>query len=167
MQVKTITLITPSDTEEANKTRRHLKAWDINYKEIENIQDNETLLMVTNKGQTSCYDWKDINTRDKLWKIVKKEKEEPTKNKLKIKRITKSHENGVDLSLESLARINVTIMRVMHGQNLSDIMNEWPESERAAGIILHRLTQHANASNLLTFAEMLTDKAKTIDPWRK
>ena len=166
MQVKTITLITPSDTEEAKKTRRHLKAWDINYKEIENIQDDETGLVVTNNGRTLCYDWKDINTRDKLWMIVRKE-EEQTKHKLRIKKITKSHSTGINLSLESLARINVTVIRVMGGQNVNDIVNEWPEEERAAGMIMWRLAQHSNAGNLLTFAEMLENKAKTIDPWRK
>ena len=164
--MKTITLIT-TEGEETTRTKKHLKAWDIPFKEIENLQNDETMLIVTNHGQSSCYNWKNINTRDKLWEIVKKEKEEQEKRKLKIKRITKPHTIGVNLTLESLARINVTIMRVMHGQNLSDIMNEWPENERAAGIILYRLTQHANASNLLTFAEMLENKAKTIDPWRK
>ena len=164
--MKTITLITTKG-EETTRTKKHLRAWDISFKEIENIETNETQLVVTNDGQSKCYNWKNINTRDKLWKIVKKEKEEPMKRKLRIKRITRLRATGVDLSLESLARINVTVIRVMNGQNLSDIMNEWPENERAAGIILYRLTQHANASNLLTFAEMLENKAKTIDPWRK
>ncbi len=164
--MKTITLIT-TEGEETTRTKKHLRAWDISFKEIENLENDETMLIVTNNGQSTCYNWKSINTRDKLWKIVKKEKEEPTKRKLKIKRITKLRATGVNLSLEALARINVTVLRVMNGQELSDIMNEWPENERAAGIILYRLTQHANASNLLTFAEMLENKAKTIDPWRK
>jgi len=61
----------------------------------------------------------------------------------------------------------VTIARILGGQNINDIVNEWPEEERAAGMIMWRLAQHSNAGNLLTFAEMLENKAKTIDPWRK
>ena len=165
--MKTITLITPGNTEETQKTRRRLKSWNIPFNEMENAYDNETHMMIKNNGKTSCYNWKSFSTRDKLWELVKKEREEQTKHKLRIKKITKSHSTGINLSLESLARINVTIARILGGQNINDIVNEWPEEERAAGMIMWRLAQHSNAGNLLTFAEMLENKAKTIDPWRK
>ena len=70
MQVKTITLITPGNTEETQKTRRRLKAWNISFKEMDNEYDNETHMMIKNNGKTSCYDWKSFSTRDKLWELV-------------------------------------------------------------------------------------------------
>ncbi len=102
----------------------------------------------------------------KILEIVKKEQSEK-RTKLRITKITKSTSSGIDLSVKSLARINVTITRVINGQDINKIMSNWSDEEKAAGIIMWRLAQHQNAITMEIFAEMLNDKAKTIDPWRK
>ncbi len=162
--MKTITLT--GSNPKANVIKKHLVAWDIPFREVENALITDILLVVIDKKQTMSYTWGDINTRDKLWRIVKKE-QPGKKTKLRITKITKSTTHGIDLSMESLARINVTMTRVVNGQNIIDIMNGWSDEEKAAGMIMWRLAQHQNAITMAIFAEMLNDKAKTIDPWRK
>ncbi len=162
--MKTITLT--GSNPKANVIKKHLIAWDIPFREVENVLDDETLLVVTYKGITTWYNFDEINTRDKLWRIVEKEQTKK-KTKLKIKKITKSTTSDIDLSVKSLARINVTMTRVINGQDIRNIMSSWSDDEKAAGMIMWRLAQHQNAITMAIFAEMLNDKAKTIDPWRK
>lgn len=110
---------------------------------------------------------KDTNIEEILKSLGVIEEKKQTKTKLKIKKITRSTRRDIDLSVESLARINVTMIRLINGQDIRNIMSSWTDDEKAAGMIMWRLAQHQNARTMEIFAEMLNDKAKTIDPWKK
>lgn len=99
----------------------------------------------------------------------KQEIEIENKPKLKIKRITKSHKqpDTIQLSQESIARINVTILRLINGVNTYEVMEEWSEKERAAAMILWRLAQHNKGNDMRLMAEMLTTKAQIADPYAR
>ena len=84
--------------------------------------------------------------------------------KLKIKnKLEKS--DKINISLESQARINVTMLRLVNGANIYSIMKGWGEKEKAAALITWRLAQHNKANDLRLMAEMMENKAKDADPY--
>ena len=84
--------------------------------------------------------------------------------KLKIKnKLEKS--DKINISLESQARINVTMLRLVNGANIYSIMKGWGEKEKAAALITWRLAQHNKANDLRLIAEMLNNKAIEADPY--
>ena len=84
--------------------------------------------------------------------------------KLKIKNKLKKSDK-INISLESQARINVTMLRLVNGANIYSIMKGWGEKEKAAALITWRLAQHNKANDLRLIAEMLNNKAKDADPY--
>ena len=84
--------------------------------------------------------------------------------KLKIKNKLKKSDK-INISLESQARINVTMLRLVNGANIYSIMKGWGEKEKAAALITWRLAQHNKASEMMLFAEMLKNAAKSADPY--
>ena len=84
--------------------------------------------------------------------------------KLKIKnKLEKS--DKINISLESQARINVTMLRLVNGADIYSIMKGWSEKEKAAALITWRLAQHNKANDLRLMAEMMENKAKDADPY--
>jgi len=84
--------------------------------------------------------------------------------KLKIKNRWKKS-NTINISLESQARINVTMLRLVNGVDIYSIMKGWGENEKAAALITWRLAQHNKANDLRLIAEMMENKAKDADPY--
>lgn len=84
--------------------------------------------------------------------------------KLKIKNKLKKSDK-INISLESQARINVTMLRLVNGTDIYSIMNGWSEKEKAAALITWRLAQHNKANDLRLMAEMMENKAKDADPY--
>ena len=84
--------------------------------------------------------------------------------KLKIKNKLKKSDK-INISLESQARINVTMLRLVNGANIYSIMKGWGEKEKADALITWRLAQHNKANNLRLIAEMLNNKAIEADPY--
>ena len=95
-----------------------------------------------------------------------KANQKPDKKKLKIKRIRKNM-NAVDYKIyhtaETEARINVTILRAINGINITDIVNEFKEEEKAAFMIAWRLSQHMNANNMKIVIDMIKERIGDID----
>jgi hypothetical protein len=97
--------------------------------------------------------------------------EQDTKNtiklKIKIPKHARKHTQieNVNLSLESLARINVTMLRLINGIDIYVIMKGWTEEEKAAGMIMWRLAQHNKRNDLRLIAEMMNNKADQADPY--
>ena len=84
--------------------------------------------------------------------------------KLKIKnKLEKS--DKINISLESQARINVTMLRLVNGADIYSIMKGWSEREKAAALITWRLAQHNKANDLRLMAEMMENKAQDADPY--
>lgn len=84
--------------------------------------------------------------------------------KLKIKnKLEKS--DKINISLESQARINVTMLRLINGVDIYSVMKGWGEKEKAAALITWRLAQHNKANDLRLMAEMMENKAKDADPY--
>lgn len=84
--------------------------------------------------------------------------------KLKIKnKLEKS--DKINISLESQARINVTMLRLVNGADIYSIMKGWGEKEKAAALITWRLAQHNKANDLRLMAEMMENKAQDADPY--
>lgn len=104
------------------------------------------------------------NLETLIWKIKQDNKIKP---KLKIKRITKSTRrlNKINLSIEGMARVNITILQIINGINIYEIMEEWTEKEKEAGMILWRLAQHMKANDLNLMASMMIQKANAADPY--
>lgn len=84
--------------------------------------------------------------------------------KLKIKNKLKKSDK-INISLESQARINVTMLRLVNGADIYSIMKGWSEKEKAAALITWRLAQHNKANDLRLMAEMMENKAKDADPY--
>ena len=84
--------------------------------------------------------------------------------KLKIKNRWKKS-NTINISLESQARINVTMLRLINGVDIYSVMKGWSEREKAAALITWRLAQHNKANDLRLIAEMMENKAKDADPY--
>ena len=84
--------------------------------------------------------------------------------KLKIKNKLKKSDK-INISLESQARINVTMLRLVNGADIYSIMKGWSEREKAAALITWRLAQHNKANDLRLIAEMMENKAKDADPY--
>jgi len=84
--------------------------------------------------------------------------------KLKIKNKLKKSDK-INISLESQARINVTMLRIINGINIYDVMKGWSEREKTAALITWRLAQHNKANDLRLIAEMMENKAKDADPY--
>ena len=84
--------------------------------------------------------------------------------KLKIKNKLKKSDK-INISLESQARINVTMLRLVNGANIYSIMKGWGEKEKAAALITWRLAQHNKANDLRLMAEMMENKAQDADPY--
>ena len=84
--------------------------------------------------------------------------------KLKIKnKLEKS--DKINISLESQARINVTMLRLVNGADIYSTMKGWSEKEKAAALITWRLAQHNKANDLRLVAEMMENKAQDADPY--
>ena len=84
--------------------------------------------------------------------------------KIKIKNKLKKSDK-INISLESQARINVTMLRLVNGANIYSIMKGWSEREKAAALITWRLAQHNKANDLRLIAEMMENKAQDADPY--
>jgi len=84
--------------------------------------------------------------------------------KLKIKNRWKKS-NTINISLESQARINVTMLRLVNGVDIYSIMKGWGENEKAAALITWRLAQHNKANDFRLMAEMMENRAKDADPY--
>ena len=84
--------------------------------------------------------------------------------KLKIKNKLKKSDK-INISLESQARINVTMLRLVNGVDIYSIMKGWGEKEKAAALITWRLAQHNKANDLRLMAEMMENKAQDADPY--
>lgn len=84
--------------------------------------------------------------------------------KLKIKNKLKKSDK-INISLESQARINVTMLQLINGVDIYSVMKRWSEREKAAALITWRLAQHNKANDLRLMAEMMENKAKTADPY--
>ena len=97
-------------------------------------------------------------------KLQEQQQHENKQLKLKIKNKLKK-QNKINITLESQARINVTMLRLINGVDIYKIMKGWSDKEKAAGIILWRLAQHNKANDLRLIAEMMENKAKTADPY--
>jgi len=91
-------------------------------------------------------------------------KQRMTKLKLKIKNKLKKSDK-INISLESQARINVTMLRLVNGVDIYSIMKGWGEKEKAAALITWRLAQHNKANDLRLMAEMMENKAQDADPY--
>ncbi len=114
----------------------------------------------------NAYPWWYV--REHLDEIIRKERmRSPTKPKLKIRRIRKKSMNDqIEITPESLARINVTMLRIVNGIDPVDIMVHWTEGERAAGMVMWRLAQHYKKNDMLILADMLINKANVADPYK-
>ena len=98
-----------------------------------------------------------------IWRL--QERTPQTKTiKLKIKNKLKKSDK-INISLESQARINVTMLRLVNGANIYSIMKGWGENEKAAALITWRLAQHNKANDFRLMAEMMENKAKDADPY--
>jgi transposase len=90
------------------------------------------------------------------------------KKKLKIKRIQlkrKQEDSTINLTQEALARISITMLRIVNGINVNEIVNNWPLGERATFMMGWRLAQHMKASDFRILADMILEKAKLADPY--
>lgn len=165
------------------KIKKQLKSWDIYPDEIPLIflqrEFPDTILsapILVVKGNIYKYD--EICTREKLWnathgpdgKVIIDRPQIPQKKKLKIRRIqiqkNKTPTTTINLTPETIAKINVTIIRVINGANINDIVNEWKLHERTAFMIGWRLAQHLKSKDLQVLADMIQEKAKYADPYR-
>lgn len=98
----------------------------------------------------------------------KRQESQQPKKKLKIHRIYNKHNHhSFAITKEAEARINVTILRVINGVNIIEIMSEWSMGEKAAAMIAWRYAQHNNAELLDILADQLRSKAKFMDPYKQ
>ena len=74
---------------------------------------------------------------------------------------------GFKLRLEDEARINVTMLRLVNGIPIYEVMKLWTYEEKATAVIMWRLAQHQKASELELFADMMIEKARNADPYRR
>lgn len=161
---------------------KRLKSWNIHPNELplllwQNLNPEKMWTAPVLKVGEKIYEYNEINTRDKLWnathdkdgKIIVDNEVINVKKKLKIKRIqiqrTKTPSNKIDINQEMIARINVTMLRIINGIDINQIINDWSMQEKAAGMIMWRYCQHLSASNLRVLADMITEKAKVADPY--
>ena len=89
--------------------------------------------------------------------------------KLTIRRITKQTQRNDVLTVtqEDLARVNVTMLRVINGTSITEIAENWSTKEKAAALIMWRLAQHQRSNDLRVLADMITEKAKLADPFHE
>jgi len=88
--------------------------------------------------------------------------------RLRIKKIRRNQNSTtIYLSDEAIARINITVLRMLNGKNLFDIINEWPMGERATFNIAWRMCQHIKANKLRILIDMIENEASTSDPYTK
>jgi len=115
--------------------------------------------------------WLDAQNSDERWaflhEIKKKQNDEITPLKLKIKYNPYRCKESVLISKESEAKINVTMLRVINGIDIYNVMKGWSEEEKAAGMIMWRLAQHNKGNEMRLIADMLITKAKIADPYYK
>ena len=166
------------------EVKRRLKTWRISYKEmplihLQNIFPSSIwaaaapILSIEEK----LYEYNEINTRDKLWKLVYEYQDvlpkqaKPMTMKLKIlkpykhnKQERKSGQIYIDQWNE--ARINITILQAINGIDITNIINTWSMKERAAAIIMWRLAQHQRAQELSMLGGMVESKAISYDPYK-
>jgi hypothetical protein len=154
------------------------------FKQINGIENKWNFNVLTLppiiKTDDNTYPWWHI--REHMDEIIRKErirpqtnrettkpKRETTKPKLEIKRIRKrkTTTNEIEITSKSLARINVTMLRLINGIDPIDIMIHWSEEERASGMIMWRLAQHYKKHDMLILADMIKNKAEMADPYRK
>jgi hypothetical protein len=167
---------------------------DIEYKELqlntEHFSAKDTLRraikLMREKGKTGTFNElavlpivqtelfalnaKDLSKIDDVTLIeLLKQGEGIEKKKLKIKKITKQKIPTIGLSGEDEARINTTVIKVIYGKdiNIEDIVDSWPNGEKAAFMIAWRLASHAQAETLLVMADMLKNRAEQVDKYRK
>lgn len=160
--------------------KKHLRAWDIRYNDVnlmiwQNLYPGKIWSAPILDVDNNVYEYAAISTREKLWKAVKNAKQDQQQNKKETKkkkiklRIKKSNKKPeVFITLTGMARINVTLTRIIYGeQPVEEIMSKWSNEEKEAAMIMWRLAQHQKASELMLLAEMLKNKADTADPYRK
>lgn len=122
------------------------------------------------KTQIGTYPWWYLIKLEYMQKIVDTlvdlQKIQP---KLAIRRITKSTQRNdvLSVTLEELARVNVTILRVINGTSITEIAEHWSIKEKAAALITWRLAQHQRSNDLRVLADMITEKAKLADPFHE
>jgi hypothetical protein len=80
-------------------------------------------------------------------------------------RITKKPTKRIDMTPETMARVNVTMIRLVEGvSDINEIMTTWTEQEKAAGLIMWKLAQYNNAKILMLLREMIYDKVIALHP---
>lgn len=158
--IKTLVTRMRENREQLTKVRGPNDKWNFNSLEMPPIIEVD--------GE--AYPW--WYTREMLDEIIRKEKiriPEKPKTKLKINRIrnNRNTKDQIELDLVSLARINITMLALVNGIDVIDIMRFWSMNERAAGMIMWRLAQHYKAYELNILADMLSNKARVADPYTK
>jgi len=127
---------------------------------------NELILSPILKTEFGTFPWWHLRTNLNQVITEIKATQKPEKKKLKIRRITRNQNSqSICLTANALGRINVTILRALHGANIVDLVNSWSLEERTAFVIAWRLCQHQKRNELHIFADMLENKAKTSDPY--
>jgi len=140
--------------QQEQKVKRLLKRWDVDFDFVE-IQEGDPAIQITGV----LYEWDEFDRQEKLYKLIEdarqREQEQATKKKLKIKQ--KPPKDSYSLTLEGLARINVTLVRLFDGEPITEIMKGWTDKEKEAGLILWVYATTLHETNIQILRDIVTE----------
>ena len=136
------------------KIKKLLKRWDIDFDFVE-IKEGDPAIQIAGV----LYEWHEFDRQEKLYKLIEDAKEQKkrqeTKKKLRIKK--KPPENSYSLTLEGLARVNVTLTRLFDGEPVTKIMKGWTEKEKEAGLILWEYATTLHETNIQILRDIVEE----------
>ena len=136
------------------KIKKLLKRWDVDFDFIE-IQEGNPVIQIAGV----LHEWPEFDRQEKLFKLIEdarqREQEQATKKKLKIKQ--KPPKDSYSLTLEGLARINVTLTRLFDSEPIIEIMKGWTDKEKEAGLILWVYATTLHETNIQILRDNVTE----------
>jgi len=136
------------------KIKKLLKRWDVDFDFIEIQEENPTIQIAG-----VLHEWPEFDRQEKLYKLIEdakeQEKHQETKKKLKIKQ--KPPKDSYSLTLEGLARVNVTLTRLFDCEPITEIMKGWTDKEKEAGLILWVYATTLHETNIQILRDNVTE----------
>lgn len=170
-----LTLYTMPMCKGCKDIKKLLKRWEIPFDEQplllwQNLHPGKTWeAPILDMSGNKYYTYNELRNKNELYRIVTEGKTPTSANKKRTCKINKNKRNqynqGFTLTDEGKARINVTILRMVNGVDPYKIVRGWTDKEKEAAMIMWRLAQHNKASEMMLFAEMLKNAAKSADPY--
>jgi len=135
------------------KVKKLLKRWDVDFDFIE-IQEGNPVIQIAGV----LHEWPEFDRQEKLYKMIEdareQKKQQELKKKLKIKQ--KPPKDSYSLTLEGLARVNVTLTRLFDSEPIIEIMKGWTDKEKEAGLILWVYATTLHETNIQILRDNVT-----------